>query len=172
MVKKNKGFGIYIAFGVWGFFFIGFVYSPKGKGNTPKEMSSVIKIETLYVKNEIIPTTVKVDSVVKSNSKKNKSEVVESNAINKEGYRGRSYGYDIRHYNREELKKYLDSRYLFKNDFRITKTNLYLFLPSIVQLFAILGGFVYYNIQTIIGLISPTISGRTRLSWSSYFLAN
>jgi putative membrane protein len=27
MVKKNKGFGIYIAFGVWGLFFIGFVYT-------------------------------------------------------------------------------------------------------------------------------------------------
>jgi hypothetical protein len=125
MVKKNKGFGIYIAFGVWGFFFIGFVYSPKGKGNAPKEMSSVIKIETLYVKNEIIPTKVKVESIVKDEpvvkSNPNKSKEVEPTAINKEGYRGRSYGYDIRHYNREELKKYLE-----KNGFRnLNKANIY-----------------------------------------------
>ena len=114
MVNKNKGFGIYIAFGVWGLFFLGVIYSPKGKGTVPKEMSSSIKIETLYVKNEIIPTVVKVDSVVESNPNK-------SNYINKEGYRGRSYGYDISHYTREELKKYLE-----KNGFRnLNKLNLF-----------------------------------------------
>lgn len=125
MVKKNKGFGIYIAFGVWGLFFLGVIYSPKGKGTVPKEMSSIIKIETLYVKNETIPTVVKVDSVVEVKpvveTNTNKSKEVEPTEINKEGYRGRSYGYDIRHYTREELKKYLE-----KNGFRnLSKANLF-----------------------------------------------
>lgn len=125
MVKKNKGFGIYIAFGVWGLFFLGVIYSPKGKGTVSKEMSSIIKIETLYVKNEIIPTVVKADPVVETNpvvkSNANKSKEVEPTEINKEGYRGRSYGYDIRHYTREELKKYLE-----KNGFRnLSKANLF-----------------------------------------------
>ncbi len=125
MVKKNKGFGIYIAFGVWGLFFLGVIYSPKGKGTVSKEMSSIIKIETLYVKNEIIPTVVKADPVVETNpvvkSNANKSKEIEPTEINKEGYRGRSYGYDIRHYTREELKKYLE-----KNGFRnLNKANLF-----------------------------------------------
>lgn len=125
MVKKNKGFGIYIAFGVWGLFFLGVIYSPKGKGTVSKEMSSIIKIETLYVKNETIPTVVKADPIVETNpvvkSNANKSKEVEPTEINKEGYRGRSYGYDIRHYTREELKKYLE-----KNGFRnLSKANLF-----------------------------------------------
>ena len=120
MVNKNKGFGIYIAFGVWGLFFLAVIYSPRGKGTVPKEMSSIIKIETLYVKNEIIPIVIKADSIVEVKSVV-ESNPNKSNYINKEGYRGRSYGYDIRHYTREELKKYLE-----KNGFRnLSKANLF-----------------------------------------------
>lgn len=105
---KNKGFGIYLVIGIWGLFLLGFIYSPKKPKENIKELSSVIKIETLYVEKVLLE---KVES----------KPVKVENKIDKYAYAGRSYGYDKRNLNREQLQKYLE-----KNGFRNLKnTNLF-----------------------------------------------
>lgn len=47
--KPQNGFGLHIVIGIWVLFFIGFISSPKKPTQNIKELSSVIKIETLYV---------------------------------------------------------------------------------------------------------------------------
>ena len=105
---NSKGFGIYLVIGIWGLFLLGFIYSPKKPKENIKELSSVIKIETLYVEKVLLE---KVES----------KPVKVENKIDKYAYAGRSYGYDKRNLNREQLQKYLE-----KNGFRNLKnTNLF-----------------------------------------------
>ena len=105
---KNKGFGIYLVIGIWGLFLLGFIYSPKKPKENIKELSSTIKIETLYVEKVLLE---KVES----------KPVKVENKIDKYAYAGRSYGYDKRNLNRQELQKFLE-----KNGFRNLKnTNLF-----------------------------------------------
>lgn len=105
---NSKGFGIYLVIGIWGLFLLGFIYTPKKPKENIKELSSVIKIETLYVEKVLLE---KVES----------KPVKVENKIDKYAYAGRSYGYDKRNLNREQLQKYLE-----KNGFRNLKnTNLF-----------------------------------------------
>lgn len=100
---NSKGFGIYLVIGIWGLFLLGFIYSPKKPKENIKELSSIIKIETLYVE-KVLPQ--KVES----------KPIEVENKIDKYAYAGRSYGYDKRNLNREQLQKYLE-----KNGFRNLK---------------------------------------------------
>lgn len=105
---NSKGFGIYLVIGIWGLFLLGFIYTPKKPKENIKELSSVIKIETLYVEKVLLE---KVES----------KPVKVENKIDKYAYAGRSYGYDKRNLNREQLQKFLE-----KNGFRNLKnTNLF-----------------------------------------------
>lgn len=120
--KPSKSFGLYLILGVWGLFLLAFINSPKGsKKPTEKinEMSSIIKVETLYVDNVINQTTqIKEPKKEEPVTKKTEETIP---YINKFAYGGRSYGYDIRNLNKEELKKYLE-----KNGFRnLQSSNLY-----------------------------------------------
>lgn len=110
--KPQNGFGLHIVIGIWVLFFIGFISSPKKPTQNIKELSSVIKIETLYVET-LLPN--KIEPKIES------KEIDEVKYINKNAYAGRSYGYDIRKLNNEELRKNLE-----KNGFRNLKdANLY-----------------------------------------------
>jgi hypothetical protein len=108
--KKNKGFGIYLVIGIWSLFLLGFIYTPKKPKQTIKELSPVIKIETLYVE-KVIPQNIDTNNVKKPIEKK-----VVTDEINEYAYAGRSYGYDIRKLNNHELRNYLE-----KNKFRNLK---------------------------------------------------
>lgn len=117
---KNKGFGIYLVIGIWGLFLLGFIYSPKKPKENIKELSSTIKIETLYV-DRILPGKVEPKPIETPVETKNQVETktpVDNtvNKIDKDAYAGRSYGYEKRNLNRQELQKFLE-----KNGFRNLK---------------------------------------------------
>jgi hypothetical protein len=107
---KPKGFGLSMVIGFWGLIFLGFLFTPKKKNQKLIEMSPIVKVETLYVEPKINPKLeVKKDSVNTTPT------------INKYAYAGRSYGYDIRNLNRNQLKTYLE-----KNGFRnLENANLF-----------------------------------------------
>jgi len=107
---RKKEFALYMVMGFWGLLFIGFSFSPKKEIQKSIDLNPIVKIETLYIEPKINPTLeIKKDSIVATPT------------INKYAYAGRSYGYDIRNLNNNELKKFLE-----KNGFRNLKNvNLY-----------------------------------------------
>ena len=112
-VKKSKGFGLYLVIGLWGLFLLGFIYTPKKPKENIKELSPIIKIETLYIEKKDDPNLELVNN--NTTTKENKP------FINDYAYARRSYGYDIRKLNNQELRTHLE-----KNGFRNLKNaNLY-----------------------------------------------
>ena len=109
--KSNPNVAMYIAFGLWGSFLLGVIYTPSKTKYEKQSYLPIIQQETIFVEKVIqIPV---VDKVVEEPEPKR--------VVNEDFYASRSYGYNVRHMTEIELRKYLTI-----NGFRNLKNaNLY-----------------------------------------------
>jgi len=119
--RSNPNVAMYIAFGLWGSFLLGVIYTPSKIKYEKQSYVPLIQQETVFVEKIIqIPVETKV---VEENKIVKDDKIIEETkrVVNEDFYAGRSYGYNIRHMDENKLREFLTI-----NGFRNLKNaNLY-----------------------------------------------
>jgi len=103
--KSNPNVAMYIAFGLWGSFLLGVIYTPSKIKYEKQSYLPIIQQETIFIEKVIETIKVKVDTI---ESIIPENDVLEGvTIIDEDAYGKRSYVYDIQNMDKTALRKHL-----------------------------------------------------------------